>query len=79
MASRLIAYSETIDLADPIWQPRHYDFNLFSEDKIEEKLTYMHQNPVRAGLVQGPCDWPWCSARYYEQVRSVGVPISWLV
>jgi putative transposase len=78
LASRLVAYSETIDLADPIWQPRYDDFNLFSERKIEEKLTYMHQNPVRAGLVQGACDWPWSSARYYEQGRSVGVPVAWL-
>jgi putative transposase len=78
LGSRLVAYSEAIDLADPIWQPRYYDFNLYSEKKIEEKLTYMHQNPVRAGLVQGPCDWPWSSARYYEQGQSVGVPVAWL-
>jgi putative transposase len=76
-AARLVSYSEAIDRADPIWQPRYYDFNLFSETKIEEKLTYMHQNPVRAGLVQEPCEWPWSSARYYEQGRSVGVPVAW--
>jgi hypothetical protein len=53
----------------------HYPFNLYGEEKVREKLTYMHQNPVRAGLVAQPCDWAFSSARYYEQGRSVGVPI----
>ena len=61
---------------DPVWQAKYYGFNLFSEDKIVEKLTYMHQNPVRAGLVEQPCDWRWSSARWYEQRRTVGVPIT---
>jgi putative transposase len=42
------------------------------------KLEYMHQNPVKAGLVAMPCDWPWSSARYYESGRPVGVPVAWL-
>ncbi len=74
----LRSYARTIDLAEPIWQPRYYDFNLDSPHKIEEKLSYMHQNPVRAGLVARPCDWPWSSARFYEQGRTVGVAVGWL-
>lgn len=31
----------------------------------EQKLNYMHMNPVRAGLVSDPGDWPWSSARNY--------------
>ncbi len=38
----------------------------------------MHQNPVRAGLVGRPADWPWSSAGHYETGRSVGVPVAWL-
>jgi len=74
----LPGYVATIDPSEPVWQPRFYDFNLFSPRKIEEKLTYMHQNPVRAGLAQHVCDWPWSSARFYDQGRSVGVPVGWL-
>ena len=44
-------------------------------EKVWEKLTYMHENPVRAGLAAQACDWAFSSARYYEQGRSVGVPI----
>jgi len=49
-----------------------------SEEKVREKLTYMDENPLRAGLAARPCDWPLSSASYYEQGRSVGVPIRWI-
>ena len=28
------------------WQPRFYDFNVWSEKKVREKLEYMHANPI---------------------------------
>ena len=74
----LVRYAGTMDLTEPVWQAGYYDFNLFTDWKTEEKLAYMHQNPVRAGFVERPCDWPWSSARYYELGRSVGVPVAWL-
>ena len=43
------------------WQPRYYDFNVFTEAKRIEKLQYMHHNPVARGLVERPEDWPWSS------------------
>ena len=73
----LHSYAEQIDLAQPVWQPRYYPFNVFSERKMQEKLDYMHANPVRAGLVKRAIDLPWSSARYYFLGRSVGVPIQW--
>lgn len=39
------------------WQPRFYDFNVWSRKKKNEKLHYMHMNPVRRGLVSSPQDW----------------------
>jgi putative transposase len=78
LRDRLVRYAAAVDPADPFWQPRYYDFNLFSESKMQEKLAYMHQNPVRAGLVRQPWEWPWSSAGYYERGRSVGVPVAWL-
>ena len=35
-----------------MWQRRFYDFNVFTEEKVREKLVYMHENPVKRGL---PC------------------------
>ena len=48
------------------WQRRFYDFNVWSEKKLKEKLDYMHANPVQRGLVKHPKDWPWSSwANYF--------------
>ena len=63
--------------SDPIWQPRYYGFNIWSRRKAEEKLDYMHGNPVRAGLVEKAVDWKWSSARWYVEGKSVGLPIRW--
>ena len=38
------------------WQPRYYDFNVWTEKKRIEKLRYIHRNPVTRGLVQNPED-----------------------
>src|SRR5262249_4005016 len=56
-----------------IWQPKYYAFNVSSEKKVVEKLNYMHENPVRAGLVERAIDWLWSSARWYDSRRSVGL------
>ena len=48
-----------------LWQPRYYDFNVWSEAKRVEKLRYIHRNPVKRGLVQSPEDWAWSSYRHY--------------
>ena len=50
----------------PFWQRRFYDFNTWSPGKIKEKLIYMHENPLRRGLVAHPRDWPWSSWSHYS-------------
>lgn len=47
------------------WQERYYDFNGWSRKKHEEKLDYIHYNPVRRGLVKRPQDWQWSSFRHH--------------
>ena len=49
------------------WQPRFYDFNVYSHKKKKEKLDYMHVNPVVRGLVRHPRDWPWSSFSFYAK------------
>ncbi len=48
------------------WQPRFYDFNVWSTKKRNEKLHYIHFNPVKRGLVEDPALWPWSSFRFYR-------------
>ncbi|MDP8246202.1 MAG: transposase [Candidatus Hinthialibacter antarcticus] len=49
-----------------LWQERFYDFNIFTQEKLIEKLTYCHQNPVVRRLVNSPGQWPHSSFRNYE-------------
>jgi putative transposase len=74
--TKLTGYGAKIDLDGPMWQPKYYVFNVFSLVKAREKLTYMHNNPVAAGLVQGAADWRFSSAGWYLQNRSVGVKLT---
>jgi putative transposase len=76
---RLSAYGESVDLQGPMWQPKVYVFNVHSERKAKEKLDYMHNNPVKSGLVQHAQDWLYSSARWYLLGKSVGVPICYAV
>ena len=58
-----------------LWQPRFYDFNVYTTKKKREKLEYMHRNPVERGLVQDPGAWRWSSYLFYEGGESGLVPI----
>ena len=48
------------------WKPRGHDFNVLREEKVLEKLDYIHRNPVRRELVDRPEQWRWSSYRFYE-------------
>jgi putative transposase len=48
------------------WQPRFYDFTVYTHGKLREKLNYMHANPVTQKLVAHPRDWPWSSWSCHE-------------
>ena len=48
-----------------VWQRRFYDFVLWNRHKRAEKLRYMHENPVRRGLVSAPEEWKWSTFRHY--------------
>ncbi len=39
-------------------QAGHWDRRMRSESHYEEKWNYVFENPVRAGLVTDPLDWP---------------------
>jgi putative transposase len=44
-----------------LWQPRFFDRALRTVNEYNEKVEYIHLNPVRAGLVRSPQDWIWSS------------------
>ena len=59
-----------------VWEPRYYDFNVWSEEKREEKIVYIHKNPVRDGLVAEPQDWRWSSFRSYAYLEDGPVTLT---
>jgi len=63
MLKQIVAHE--LSPGQQFWQPRYFDFNVWSERKRVEKLRYLHRNPVKRGLVPLPEDWEWSSFRHY--------------
>jgi len=49
-----------------VWESRYYDFNVYTAPKFNEKLAYIHLNPVRRDLVLHPAQWLWSSFRHLQ-------------
>ena len=48
------------------WQPGFHPQAVYSDEVLVQKLDYIHNNPVRKGLVCHPADWFYSSASLYE-------------
>ncbi len=46
-------------VAGPHWQKGFFDHLLRHRENYAEKWDYVRQNPVRAGFVANPDEWPW--------------------
>ncbi len=70
---------EDADDSIHFWQKRFYDFNVFTQAKLAEKLRYMHRNPVKRGLVESPELWRWSSYRWYalQEMGAVHLNAGW--
>ena len=44
---------------EQLWQRSFFDHRLRSHESEVEQSEYIRMNPVRAGLVHHPDDWPW--------------------
>ena len=53
-----------------------YDRNIHSKDELFEKISYIHNNPVRRGLVSAPEKWKWSSASWYSGERNVELTVN---
>lgn len=47
------------------WQDGFHPIQLWTPEVIEQKINYLHYNPVRAGYVREPKDWVYSSAADY--------------
>ena len=52
-----------------------YDRNVNEPSIIHDMMKYIHNNPVRARLVEAPEDWYWSSARHWYMGEVGPIPI----
>ena len=48
-----------------LWGRDFYDRYIRNEEHYNNAINYIHMNPVKAGLVAKPKDWPFSSAKYH--------------
>ena len=51
-----------------IWQRRFWEHMIRDEEDLNRHIDYIHYNPVKHGLVQRVCDWPWSSFLQYVRM-----------
>ncbi|MDO8588495.1 MAG: hypothetical protein Q7T82_15820 [Armatimonadota bacterium] len=47
------------------WKERGRAFPITQTDGLRQKLEYIHQNPVRRGLIETPEEWEFSSGSWY--------------
>ena len=53
--------------AHSLWDGHSHALPIFSESFFMQRVNYIHQNPVRAGLVERAEDYRWSSARCWAR------------
>jgi REP element-mobilizing transposase RayT len=54
-----------------VWTHENHAEEIFSNNFIEQKIEYIHANPVRAGIVEKPEEYLYSSARNYADMDSL--------
>ena len=54
-----------------VWRQDNHPVELYSNEVIEQKLNYIHNNAVEEGIVQNAEDYLYSSARNYAELDSV--------
>ena len=67
-----ITVTEGTRVRHRFWQPGGgYDRNITEVSTLELMIQYIHQNPVRRGLVERAEDYAWSSARWSAGIQPV--------
>lgn len=54
-----------------LWRQNNRPIELYNNDTIQQKIDYIHNNPVEEGFVQNPEDYLYSSARNYAEMESI--------
>jgi putative transposase len=58
-----------------LWQHRYWEHALRDDADFEHHMDYLHINPVKHGLVQRVCDWPYSS--FHRWVKNGVYSMDW--
>ena len=58
-----------------IWQRRYWEHLIRDQRDFENHMNYIHNNPVKHGLVNDVCEWPYST--FHELVRRGLYPQNW--
>ena len=61
-----------------VWTHENHAIEVYSNTFLEEKVAYIHANPVRSGIVKSPEEYVYSSAKCYAGEKSILeiIPIS---
>jgi REP element-mobilizing transposase RayT len=59
-----------------VWTHENHAILLYSNEFTREKIEYIHNNPVKAGIVENPEDYLYSSARNYASLEApIDIPV----
>jgi len=61
-----------------LWQQHNHPIELWDNYMVNQKLSYVHKNPVAAGHVLEAEDWRWSSASAYSGICSNTIELRFL-
>lgn len=53
------------------WIHDSHPIHLYANEVMQQKIDYIHNNPVRAGFVDEPQHWKYSSSRDYFGVKGI--------
>jgi putative transposase len=59
--------SHALDESSQVWQPRFWDHIIRDEEDLENHIHYIHNNPVKHGLVDEPQAWSESSFSFWQR------------
>ena len=54
-----------------LWKDGNHAIEVYTEKFVWDKINYIHNNPVRAGLVKNQWEWIYSSASNYQDEESI--------
>jgi len=64
------AINQQLGRKGPVWQRGFYDRIIRSETDLEEKVRYLWENPLRAGLTEDPAQYEYSYNKWYNARRA---------